>query len=81
VPAIIATVGIPALIDWTGHYLMLNLYAGVTQLGKTYGMRQRVEGLGDGQARLRYVLRRALERWEYGAGLDYFGDDKDGHDT
>lgn len=77
VPAIIATVGIPALVDWTGHYLMLNLYAGITHLLKTYDVRQRIERLDDEHAKLRYVLRRALERWEFGSGLDYF---EDGHD-
>jgi flavin-dependent dehydrogenase len=81
VPAIVATVGIPALIDWTGHYLLLTLYAGITQLVKANDVRQRVEGLDEKQAKLRYVLRRALERWEYGSGLDYFSDDNDGHST
>ena len=77
VPAIIATVGIPALVDWTGHYLMLNLYAGITHLLKTYDVRQRIERLDDEHAKLRYVLRRALERWEFGSGLDYFEDGRD----
>jgi flavin-dependent dehydrogenase len=71
VPAIISTVGLPSLVDWVGHYVMLCVYTGITSVTKKHQIRERVEFLGDGNAKLRYVLRRALERWEYGSGLDY----------
>lgn len=71
VPTILATVGIPALVDWIGHFLMLNAYAAITHVATANKLRQRVEQLGDQHAKLRFVLRRALERWEYGSGLDY----------
>ena len=72
VPSILTTVGLPPLLDWLTHFLLLNLYTGITKLTQHHKLRQKVETMT--HPRLRFILRRALERWEYGSGLDYHND-------
>lgn len=61
---IIPQVGVPALVDWTGHFLQLGLYHGLA------GWEQVIAALADRlPERQRYVLQRWREAWLYGSGV------------
>lgn len=65
---VIPQVGLPLLIEWLGHYLLLAAYSALYPLGKT------LQPLTATFSPLqRYRLNRWLEAWQYGSGLDYPG--------
>jgi lycopene cyclase CruP len=66
VAKIVPQVGIPALLDWSGHYLALALYTGLFRLGTAAA--PALKSLPDPQ---RYYLQRLVEAWQYGSGQDY----------
>jgi hypothetical protein len=68
VPQILWRVGPGPLADWALHFLGLLAYTGLHALARRVRLRERADAL---PPRQRYLLRRATERWEYGAGLDY----------
>jgi flavin-dependent dehydrogenase len=72
VPVIMSTVGLPALVDWLGHYLLLVLYSFVSAQATKHAIKDKIDTISD--KKVRFVFRRALERWKYGSGLDYFNE-------
>ncbi|CAG9460575.1 unnamed protein product [Pedinophyceae sp. YPF-701] len=69
IPGIMAHLGPAPLADWLGHMGALGAY---TALHKSLGgpLRDYAVGLPPKQ---RFELRRMLDAWEYGSGLDYRG--------
>jgi len=65
---VIPRVGARALLGWTGHYLMLALYALLDWLGRSLALRARADRL---PPKARYIARRWLDAWKYGSGGDY----------
>ncbi|XP_031105698.1 uncharacterized protein LOC116010428 isoform X2 [Ipomoea triloba] len=66
-PSIFKQVGIPVLLDWSGHFFMLGYYTFLS----TYldpAIRPLIDTF---PAKMRYEWKRRLEAWKYGAGLDY----------
>ena len=60
---VVPQVGVPALLDWTGHFLQLGLYHGLA------GWEQPITALADRlPPQQRYVLQRWRDAWTYGAG-------------
>ncbi|MEO0949100.1 MAG: FAD-binding oxidoreductase [Cyanobacteria bacterium J06641_5] len=61
---VVPQVGVPALLDWTKHFLQLGLYHGLA------GWEQPIMALGDRlPPQQRYVLQRWRDAWLYGAGV------------
>lgn len=71
VPTIMYTVGIPALVDWIGHYMFLVLYTMVSVQATKYNIEQYIQDTIN-DPKKKFIFNRALERWKYGSGLDYF---------
>lgn len=71
VPVIISTVGLPALVDWFGHYILLVVYTLVSRQATRYDIEQRIR-IQVKDPKKRFILHRAVERWKYGSGLDYY---------
>jgi len=69
VPEILMRVGLGPLVDWLLHFFGLVGYTVAFQMAERIGARGLIEKLPD--KKQRYVCRRALQRWQYGAGLDY----------
>nr|XP_016448305.1 PREDICTED: uncharacterized protein LOC107773393 isoform X1 [Nicotiana tabacum] len=67
IPSIFKQVGIPVLVDWSGHFLMLGYYTFLS----TFVDPAIRPLIGSFPAKVRYEWRRRLEAWQYGAGLDY----------
>ncbi|MFM7427472.1 MAG: FAD-binding oxidoreductase [Elainella sp.] len=65
---VIPQVGLPLLVEWLGHYLLLATYSALYPLAKT--LEPFTASLSPLQ---RYRYHRWLEAWQYGAGLDYSG--------
>ncbi|XP_047310548.1 uncharacterized protein LOC124914110 isoform X2 [Impatiens glandulifera] len=67
IPSIFKQVGIPVLVDWSGHFFMLGYYTFLsTFLDPT--IRPLVDTF---PARMKFKWKRKLEAWKYGSGLDY----------
>jgi flavin-dependent dehydrogenase len=71
VPVIMSTVGLPALVEWVGHYVLLVVYTVVSQQAERYHVEERIQAHVKDPKR-KFILHRALERWKYGSGLDYY---------
>ncbi|KAL3382226.1 hypothetical protein AABB24_002008 [Solanum stoloniferum] len=70
-------VGIPVLLEWFGHFIMLGYYTFLsTFLDPT--IRPLIESF---PAKMRYEWKRGLEAWQYGAGLDYKLSPSEAHET
>ncbi|KAL2557170.1 Lycopene beta/epsilon cyclase protein [Forsythia ovata] len=67
IPSIFKQVGIPVLLDWSGHFFMLGYY---TFLSTFFDPAIRPL-LNTFPAKLKYEWKRRLDAWKYGAGLDY----------
>ncbi|CAI9774483.1 unnamed protein product [Fraxinus pennsylvanica] len=67
IPSIFKQVGIPVLLDWSGHFFMLGYYTFLS----TYFDPAIRPLLNTFPAKMKYEWRRRLEAWKYGAGLDY----------
>ncbi|KAM7498339.1 hypothetical protein LguiA_022753 [Lonicera macranthoides] len=66
-PSIFKQVGVPVLIDWSGHFAMLGSYTFLSTFVDPL-IRPWINGL---LAEMKYKWNRRLEAWKYGAGLDY----------
>lgn len=67
IPSIFKQVGIPVLLDWSGHFFMLGYYTFLS----TYFDPAIRPLLSTFPAKMKYEWSRRLEAWKYGAGLDY----------
>lgn len=67
VPAILARVGPGPLSDWLMHYIGILAYTAMYRLANQYDLLDIANKLPDRQ---KFILRRAVERWKYGSGLD-----------
>ncbi|KAL3821582.1 hypothetical protein ACJIZ3_007487 [Penstemon smallii] len=67
IPSIFKKVGLPVLLDWSGHFVMLGFY---TFLSSFFDPVIR-PWLSSFPAKTKYEWKRKLEAWKYGAGLDY----------
>jgi lycopene cyclase CruP len=68
VPQLVAHIGVAPLAEWVGHVAALGAY---TALSAGAAPRLRERALPQLTPREQYRLRRTLEAWEYGSGLDY----------
>jgi hypothetical protein len=66
VPRIIARVGFGAIFEWTAHFIALGLYTWLDEVAEK--RRPWVDNL---PAKPRFLMRRAMDNWKYGAGTDY----------
>jgi lycopene cyclase CruP len=64
---VIPQVGLPTLVEWLGHYLLLAAYTVLYQVGN----RVRQPWFEQLSAPQRYRFDRWLEAWQYGSGQDY----------
>jgi len=70
IPNTIQLVGIDVLVVWVYHFLMTGLY---TLMHLTVGeILRRLDVPSALPQRQAYYLRRLLEAWEYGSGMDYY---------
>lgn len=67
IPVILYRVGLGPLLDWLLHFMGLLSFTALHQISEKWKLREVADGL---PPRQRFMLRRALEQWEYGAGLD-----------
>ncbi|KAH6796019.1 hypothetical protein C2S51_037005 [Perilla frutescens var. frutescens] len=71
-PSIFEQVGIPVLLDWLGHFVMLGYYTFLSCY-----IDPLIRPLSNRfPAKMRYELKRKLEAWKYGSGLDYEFEEK-----
>nr|QTZ19485.1 lycopene beta-cyclase 1 [Bixa orellana]QTZ19487.1 lycopene beta epsilon cyclase isoform 4 [Bixa orellana]QTZ19489.1 lycopene beta epsilon cyclase isoform 4 [Bixa orellana] len=66
-PSIFKQVGIPVLLDWSGHFFMLGYYTFLT----SYVNPVIRPLLNTFPSKMAYEWKRRLEAWKYGSGLDY----------
>lgn len=67
IPSIFKQVGIPVLLDWSGHFFMLGYYTFLSTFADPV-VRPLLSAL---PPEMQYGWKRRLEAWKYGAGLDY----------
>ncbi|XP_052179051.1 uncharacterized protein LOC127792561 isoform X2 [Diospyros lotus] len=67
IPSIFKQVGIPVLLDWSGHFLMLGYYTFLSTFLDPV-IRPLIDSF---PLEMKYKWKRQLEAWKYGAGLDY----------
>lgn len=67
IPSIFKQVGVPVLIDWSGHFFMLGYYTILSTIIDPT-MRPLIQRF---PAKMKYEWNRRLDAWKYGAGLDY----------
>lgn len=67
IPSIFKQVGIPVLLDWSGHFFMLGYYTFLSTFADPV-VRPLLSAL---PPEMKYGWKRRLEAWKYGAGLDY----------
>ncbi|CAN6701966.1 unnamed protein product [Malus baccata var. baccata] len=67
IPSIFKQVGIPVLLDWSGHFFMLGYYTFLSTFADPV-VRSFLSTL---PTQAKYEWKRRLEAWKYGAGLDY----------
>ncbi|XP_044465960.1 uncharacterized protein LOC123196131 isoform X2 [Mangifera indica] len=66
-PSIFKQVGIPVLVEWSGHFFMLGYYTFLSTFADPL-IRSLLSAL---PSRMQYEWKRHLEAWKYGAGMDY----------
>ncbi|XP_057954523.1 uncharacterized protein LOC131148671 [Malania oleifera] len=66
-PSIFKQVGIPVLLDWSGHFLMLGYYTFLSTFIDPL-IRSLINAF---PAKMKYDWKRNLDAWKYGSGLDY----------
>lgn len=66
-PSIFKQVGIPVLLDWSGHFFMLGYYTFLS----TFMDPVIRPLLNVFPSKMKYEWKRHLEAWKYGSGLDY----------
>ncbi|KAL0301774.1 UNVERIFIED_CONTAM: hypothetical protein Sradi_6454200 [Sesamum radiatum] len=67
IPSIFKQVGLPVLLDWSGHFMMLGYYTFLSSYLDPM-IRPLVEKF---PGKMKYEWKQKLEAWKYGAGLDY----------
>ncbi|XAR55345.1 Lycopene beta-cyclase, partial [Bertholletia excelsa] len=67
IPSIFKQVGIPVLLDWSGHFFMLGYYTFLSTLVDPV-VRPLLNSF---PTMMKYKWKRQLDAWKYGAGLDY----------
>ncbi|XP_057460964.1 uncharacterized protein LOC130751375 isoform X4 [Actinidia eriantha] len=67
IPSIFKQVGVPVLLDWSGHFFMLGYYTFLSTFLDPV-IRPLVNAF---PAEMKYKWKRQLDAWQYGAGLDY----------
>ncbi|KAI3465616.1 hypothetical protein Pfo_022279 [Paulownia fortunei] len=67
IPSIFMQVGLPVLLDWSGHFVMLGYYTFLS----SYIDPVIRPLLNTFPAKMRYAWKQKLVAWKYGAGLDY----------
>ncbi|KAL0327997.1 UNVERIFIED_CONTAM: hypothetical protein Scaly_2232300 [Sesamum calycinum] len=67
IPSIFKQVGLPVLLDWSGHFMMLGYYTFLSSYLDPV-IRPLVEKF---PGKMKYEWKQKLEAWKYGAGLDY----------
>ncbi|KAK9284141.1 hypothetical protein L1049_023308 [Liquidambar formosana] len=67
IPSIFKQVGVPVLLDWSGHFVMLGYYTFLSTFIDP-AIRPLINAF---PAKMKYEWKRHLEAWKYGAGLDY----------
>ncbi|MGK7907043.1 MAG: NAD(P)/FAD-dependent oxidoreductase [Synechococcus sp.] len=63
---VLPQVGIPALVEWTGHYAALGLYSLLNPVGRA--LKPAIDVLPD---RPKYRWHQRLQAWKYGSGGDF----------
>ncbi|CAL5342374.1 hypothetical protein CsSME_00026974 [Camellia sinensis var. sinensis] len=66
-PSIFKQVGVPVLLNWSGHFFMLGYYTFLSTFVDP-AIRPLVNAF---PPKMKYKWKRQLEAWQYGAGLDY----------
>ncbi len=74
VPAIVAHVGVAALLDWLRHFVALGAFAALATAARP--LAPLVDGAGFLSPKAKFRARRRLEAWEYGSGLDWVYDEE-----
>lgn len=67
VARVIPQVGLPALLDWTVHYVNLGVYSALSRLEQTLQPKVKIPVVPQ------YYYHRWIEAWKYGSGSDYSG--------
>ncbi|KAK9151590.1 hypothetical protein Syun_009899 [Stephania yunnanensis] len=67
IPSIFRKVGVPVLLDWFGHFSMLGVYTFLSIFVDPL-IRPWINSF---PTKTKYEMRRHLDAWKYGAGLDY----------
>ncbi|CAO2824112.1 unnamed protein product [Amaranthus hypochondriacus] len=67
IPSIFKQVGVPVLIDWSGHFVMLGYYTFLSTFIDPL-VRPSIEMF---PSKMKFQWKRYLDSWKYGAGLDY----------
>lgn len=70
VPQILGHVGVGPLFDWMLHFLGLLTYTAAYNMAMALELENIATALPTKQ---QFLLKRAVERWRYGSGLDYDG--------
>lgn len=65
---IFKNVGFAPLAEWVLHYMWLSVYTGLALAAERYRWLEKAENLPLQQ---RFMLKRSIESWIYGSGLDY----------
>lgn len=72
VPQIIMRVGPAALAEWMVHFVAMAAYTLAYTVAERLGVDKRGEMHQRGKlTKGQYISRRAIERWQYGSGMDY----------
>ncbi|OAY35092.1 uncharacterized protein LOC110628563 isoform X1 [Manihot esculenta] len=66
-PSIFKQVGIPVLLDWSGHFFMLSYYTFLSSFADPV-IRPLLHVF---PSKIQFEWKRHLEAWKYGSGLDY----------
>lgn len=66
-PSIFKQVGVPVLIDWSGHFIMLGYYTFLSSYIDPL-IRPLINTF---PSKMKFQWNRYLDAWKYGAGLDY----------
>jgi flavin-dependent dehydrogenase len=66
--AIFGRVGVQPLLDWMVHYVAMLVYSGAYTVAEKYNVVEKAEDFSPWR---KYFTRRAVQRWQYGSGLDF----------
>jgi flavin-dependent dehydrogenase len=66
--SIFGRVGVKPLLDWMVHYIAMLVYSGAYTLADKYDVVDKAEEMTPWK---KYLTKRAVQRWQYGSGLDF----------